>query len=158
MTKVGDTRSVSFTDRPPTGFNFVVIEFYILNAGQQEVNTKALWDGEIHNIQYFGLDGRLFDEWYGVEVVGQATNQRVRNIGLNINPESGEQDGCTVSDEPDIPDVWFDGAFNLYLPPGENLPWKPCFVVAEKDLPTLALRWPHFIDGPAIWFALRPDQ
>ena len=153
VTIVGDSRLFSFTDRTPAGYKFVVIELYIFNTGNSEINTKAIWWGEI-----YALDKNLeAPREYGVEVIGQGTNKGILDLGININPETGEQDGCTTFDAPDIPDTWVDGGFNIYVPPGENLPWQLCFVVPEADLSTLVLKWPHFVEGPPVWFALRPE-
>ena len=153
VTIVGDSRLFGFTDRPPTGYKFVVIELYLFNSGNSEINTEAIWWGEIYSLD----KNREAYREYGVEVMGQGTNKGILNLEGNINPETGEHDGCIKFEYPDIPDDWGDGLFDAYMPPGENLPWKPCFVVPEADLSTLVLKWPHFIEGQPVWFALRPE-
>jgi len=154
VTEIGDRRLFELSERTPGGHKFVAIELYIFNSGSDEINTDAIWWGEIYSLNDSFSDDidRL-----GVEVWGEATNARKLNLDVNKNPDTGKQDGCTTRGRPDIPAEWGEG-FDIYLPPGENLPWKLCFVVPEEDLPTLVLRWPHFIDGPAIWFALHPES
>ena len=142
VTEVGDSRLFGLTERPPTGSNFVVIELYLFNSGITEISTKAIWWSEAFGLAKGGQ---------GVEVMGQRTNTRILNLNVNVNPLTGEQDGCIILDDPDIPETWVeDGGWNVYIPPGENLRWKPCFVVPEADLSTLVLKWPHFVEGPAV--------
>ena len=154
VTVIGDTRSFGFTDRPPAGYKFVVIELYVFNAGNNEINTEAIWLGEMYSI---GNMHREANKELGIEVMGQGTNSGILNLDINLNPETGEQDGCTTFGYLDIPDAWVEGFSDIYVPPGENLPWQLCFVVPEADLSTLVLKWPHFVEGPPVWFALRPE-
>ena len=91
VTIIGGSRSFGFTDRPPAGYKFVVVELHLFNTGNNEINTKPIWLGESYN-----LDDRLggVDERLGVEVMRQGSNVSILDLNLNINPETGERDGC----------------------------------------------------------------
>ena len=140
--------------RTPTSYKFVVVELYLYNSGDSDINTDDIWLNEFHHLS--GL-GRGEDNGLGIEVMGRGSNMGILDLDVNINPRTGEQDGCSVSGDWNIPDSWIEGTFDIYVPPGGNLPWKPCFTVPEEDISTLVLKWPHFVDGPAIWFALHPE-
>lgn len=145
----------SIGPRPPTGFKFVVIELYMFNVGNRDINTDRIWSNQGFHTFYLH---RKEDKGIGIEVMGQGTDTAILDLRGSINPNTGEQDGCIVLEEPDIPESWVEGPTDIYVPPGGNLPWKLCFTVPNEDLSTLVLKWPHFIEGPAIWFALHSDQ